>query len=168
MSNVSVEQKREFVKWFLNNFQCKWRESVWTLNYLMSHDQLLQQVHFVENARGNYSRAIFISTTCVETKPFVFYRNGLVGTDPDKAFQHIRHNRDEDIYIELNFADKYKYPQFIEVLEGGASDETELPFTERLELAQVVNDLEKLAKAQLIDYALDTRNEELFRKLIAN
>ncbi|WP_353050937.1 IDEAL domain-containing protein [Bacillus wiedmannii] len=58
--------------------------------------------------------------------------------------------------------------KFIEVLEGGASDETELPFTERLELAQVVNDLEKLAKAQLIDYALDTRNEELFRKLIAN
>lgn len=168
MSNVSVEKKREFVKWFLNNFQCKWRESVWTLNYLMSHDQLLQQVHFVENARGNYSRAIFISTTCVETKPFVFYRNGLVGTDPDKAFQHIRHNRDEDIFIELNFADKYKHPQFIEILEGETSDETELPFTERLELAQVVNDLEKLAKAQLIDHALDTRNEELFRKLIAN
>ncbi|PEM55375.1 YpiB family protein [Bacillus wiedmannii] len=168
MNNVSVEQKREFIKWFLNNFQSKWRESVWFLNYVMSHDQLMKKVHFVENARGNYSRAIFISTTCVETKPFVFYRNGSSGTDPEKAFQHIRHNRDEDIYIELNFADKYKYPQFIEVLEGGVSDETELPFTERLELAQVVSNLENLAKAQLIDYALDTRNEELFRKLIAN
>jgi len=168
MSIVSVEKKREFIKWFLNNFQSKWRESVWTLNYLMSHDQLLQKVHFIENARGNYSRAIFISTTCVETKPFMFYRNGSSGTDPDKAFQHIRHNRDEDIYIELNFADKYKFPQFVDVLEGEVSDETELPFTERLELAQVVNDLEKLAKAQLIDHALDTRNEELFRKLIAN
>ncbi|OOR22784.1 YpiB family protein [Bacillus wiedmannii] len=168
MSNVSVEKKREFVKWFLNNFQSKWRESVWILNYLMSHDQLMQKVHFVENARGNYSRAISISTTCLETKPFVFYRNGSFGTDPDKAFQHIRYNRDEEIYIELNFADKYKYPQFIEVLEGGASDETELPLTERLELAQVFNDLEKIGKAQLIDYALDTRNEELFRKLITN
>ncbi|PGU48390.1 YpiB family protein [Bacillus cereus] len=168
MSNVSVEKKREFIKWFLNNFQSKWRESVWTLNYLMSHDQLLKKVHFIENARGNYSRAIFISTTCVETKPFMFYRNGSSGTDPDKAFQHIRHNRDEDIYIELNFADKYKFPQFVDVLEGEVSDDTELPLTERLELAQVVNDLEKLAKAQLIDYALDTRNEELFRKLIAN
>ncbi|WP_439022664.1 YpiB family protein [Bacillus thuringiensis] len=168
MSSVSVEKKREFIKWFLNNFQSKWRESVWVLNYVMSHDQLMKKVHFVENARGNYSRAIFISTTCVETKPFVFYRNGSPGTDPDKAFQHIRHNRDEDIYIELNFADKYKYPQYLKVLEGEVSDETKLSLTERLELAQVVNDLEKLAKAQLIDYALDTRNEELFRKLIAN
>ncbi|HGH7180719.1 YpiB family protein [Bacillus luti] len=168
MSNVSVEQKREFIKWFMNNYQSKWRESVWILNYVMSHDRLMQKVHFVENARGNYSSAIFISTICVETKPFVFYRNGLSGTDPEKAFQHIRHNRDEDVYIELNFADKYKYPQYLEVLEGEVSDETELPLTERLELAQVVNDLEKLGKAQLIDYALDTRNEELFRKLIAN
>ena len=48
------------------------------------------------------------------------------------------------------------------------TDETDLPMTDRVELAQVVNDLEKLGKAQLIDYALDTRNEELFRKLIAN
>ena len=35
----------------LNNYQLKQRECVWILNYLMSHDQLMHKVHFVEHAK---------------------------------------------------------------------------------------------------------------------
>ena len=47
---ISVNEKKEFVRWFLNNYQLKRRECVWILNYLMSHDQLMEKVHCVENA----------------------------------------------------------------------------------------------------------------------
>ena len=48
---VSVNEKKDFVKWFLNNYQLKQRECVWILNYLMSHDHLMHTVHFVEHAK---------------------------------------------------------------------------------------------------------------------
>ncbi|HHT7186882.1 MULTISPECIES: YpiB family protein [Bacillus] len=168
MSIVSVEKKREFIEWFKEHYKMKWRECLWILEYLLKNEGALKRVHFVERVKFDKPISLFMSTQCTKTVPFKFYKNNLVSDDPDKAFDQIRFNQKETIFIELNFADKFRYPLFIEVLEGEVSDETDLPFTERLELAQVVNDLEKLAKAQLIDHALDTRNEELFRKLIAN
>ena len=48
---VSVNEKKDFIRWFLNHYQLKRRECVWILNYLMSHDQLMEKVHFVEQAQ---------------------------------------------------------------------------------------------------------------------
>lgn len=168
MGSVSVEKKREFIEWFKEHYKMKWRECLWILDYLLKNEGALKRVHFVERVKFDKPISLFMSTQCTKTVPFKFYRNNLVSDDPDKAFDHIRFNLKEKIFIELNFSDKFRYPLFIEVLEGEVTDETDLPMTDRVELAQVVNDLEKLGKAQLIDYALDTRNEELFRKLIAN
>lgn len=47
---VSVNEKKDFIRWFLNHYQLKRRECVWILNYLMSHDSLMEKVHFVEQA----------------------------------------------------------------------------------------------------------------------
>lgn len=40
---ISVNEKKEFIRWFLNHYQLKRRECVWILNYLMSHDQLMEK-----------------------------------------------------------------------------------------------------------------------------
>lgn len=40
---VSVNEKKDFIRWFLNHYQLKRRECVWILNYLMSHDQLMKK-----------------------------------------------------------------------------------------------------------------------------
>ncbi|EOR23584.1 hypothetical protein A499_12046 [Niallia nealsonii AAU1] len=40
---VSVNEKKDFIRWFLNHYQLKRRECVWILNYLMSHDQLMEK-----------------------------------------------------------------------------------------------------------------------------
>lgn len=168
MSNVSVEKKREFIVWFLEHYKMKWKECFWMLEYFLKNEGALKRVHFVENVEFDKPISLFMSAQSTKTTPFKYYSNNLVSEDPDRAFNHIRFHPKEDIFITLNFADKYLHPQFIEVLEGEGTDETDLPMAVRVELAQVVNDLEKLGKAQLIDYALDTRNEELFRKLIAN
>lgn len=50
-SSVPIVDKKNFVRWFLKNFQLKRRECVWILNYLLSNDELLENIHFVEEAR---------------------------------------------------------------------------------------------------------------------
>ena len=59
--------KREegFCKMVLNNYQLKQRECVWILNYLMSHDQLMHKVHFVEHAKY-CPRGLVMSANCVK------------------------------------------------------------------------------------------------------
>ena len=73
---VTVNEKKEFVRWFLTNYQLKRRECVWILNYLMSHDQLMKRVHFVEQAQF-CPRGMVMSTHCVEDPPFRFYKENL-------------------------------------------------------------------------------------------
>lgn len=68
---VSVNEKKDFVKWFLNNYQLKQRECVWILNYLMSHDQLMHKVHFVEHAKY-CPRGLVMSANCVKIHRFTF------------------------------------------------------------------------------------------------
>lgn len=51
---VSVNEKKDFIRWFLNHYQLKRRECVWILNYLMSHDSLMEKVHLW--SRLNFAR----------------------------------------------------------------------------------------------------------------
>ena len=82
---VSVEDKKNFIQWFLNNYQLKKRESVWILNYLMNHDELLGQLHFVQEAKF-CPRGIIMTSQCSEEVAFRFYKNQLVTTDAEKPF----------------------------------------------------------------------------------
>ena len=113
---VSVNEKKDFIRWFLNHYQLKRRECVWILNYLMSHDQLMEKVHFVEQAQY-CPRGIIMSAHCADEVPFRFYKENIMTTDAEKSFHDIRLNREEDIYIQLNFRASFKVPQFAAVLE---------------------------------------------------
>jgi uncharacterized protein YpiB (UPF0302 family) len=113
---VSVDEKKDFVRWFLNNYQLKRRECVWILNYLMNHDRLMKNVHFVEQAQY-CPRGLIMSTHCVDDVPFRFYKENVMTTDAEKSFHDIRLNREEDIYIQLNFVSSFHSPQYVAVLE---------------------------------------------------
>lgn len=167
MRNITVTKKREFIKWLLNNYQFKSRPSVWILNFLYSHDHLLEKVHFVENANKT-PRGIIIATRCVNEVPLRYYRNGKIIMDEEKCFHDIRLNRDEDIYIELNFKDKYNYEEYWEVYEENPFDKPDTSeFGEQavhfLDYCLYEFKVEQLKKR--IDEAIDAGNKELFMKL---
>src|SRR6478752_100800 len=113
---VTVNEKKEFVRWFLTNYQLKRRECVWILNYLMSHDQSMKRVHFGEQAQF-CPRGMVMSTHCVEDPPFRFYKENIMTTDAEKSFHDIRLNREEDIYIQINFRASNLSHQYAAVLE---------------------------------------------------
>lgn len=167
---VSVNEKKDFIRWFLNHYQLKRRECVWILNYLMSHDQLMEKVHFVDQTQY-CPRGLVMSTHCVDEVPFRFYKENVMTTDAEKSFHDIRLNRDEDIFIQLNFHAANKAPQYAAVLEENPFIPQSLHVNEqdRLIAEQVL--LESLQKFQkekllrLIDEALDEKDKETFNHL---
>ena len=169
---VSVNEKKDFIRWFLNHYQLKKRECVWILNYLMSHDQLMKKVHFVEDAQF-CPRGLVMATHCVEEAPFKFYKSNVMTTDAEKSFHDIRLNREEDIYISLHFRSAYSSHQYAAVLEknpfiprSNVSNEKDKIIAEQV-IEQSLVSFQKDQLLKQIDQALDENNPEMFQKLTA-
>lgn len=167
---VSVNEKKDFIRWFLSNYQLKRRECVWILNYLMSHDNLMRKVHFVELAKY-CPRGIIMSTHCVDDVPFRFYKEKIMTTDAEKSFHDIRLNRDDDIYLQLNFKSSFHAPQYVAVLEENPylpkhlnENEQDKDYAEKI-LNQSVYIFKKNKLLKLIDQALDEQNKIEFDRL---
>lgn len=167
---VSVNEKKDFIRWFLNHYQLKRRECVWILNYLMSHDQLMEKVHFVDNAE-RCPRGLIMSTHCVDEVPFRFYKENVMTTDAEKSFHDIRLNRDEDIYIQLNFYASNQAHQYAAVLVENPFMPKKLEISEKDKLIAeqfLVASIEKFQKEkllELIDEALDKGDQQSFQEL---
>lgn len=113
---VSLEEKKSFIGWFLDRHQLKRRESMWILNYLLNHDIVLNKVHFVEDVETT-PRGIMMSTVGMDNEPFLFYKDGKVFNDPEQAFHEVRLNWQEDMYLELVFREPWKTEQYLAILE---------------------------------------------------
>ncbi|KZZ86400.1 MULTISPECIES: ReoY family proteolytic degradation factor [Bacillaceae] len=170
MTPVSVHEKKDFIRWFLNHYQLKRRECVWILNYLMSHDSLMERVHFVEQAQY-CPRGIIMSTHCVEEVPFRFYKENVMTTDAEKSFHDIRLNREEELYIQINFRSAYQSPQYAAVMEGNPfmpkhlnGNEKDRIIAERV-LESAIQTYQKDKLLQMIDDALDRHDEHAFKDL---
>ncbi|MBD8070237.1 ReoY family proteolytic degradation factor [Bacillus sp. PS06] len=167
---VSVNEKKDFIRWFLNNYQLKRRECVWILNYLMSHDQLMKNVHFVEQAQY-CPRGIIMSTHCVDDVPFRFYKENVMTTDAEKSFHDIRLNRDEEIYIQLNFRSSFHTPQYVAVLEENPFMPKHLQVNEKDTLLaekfleESIHSYQKEKLLREIDEALDRQDPSEFQRL---
>ncbi|MBA4536090.1 YpiB family protein [Bacillus aquiflavi] len=167
---VSVNEKKDFIRWFLNHYQLKRRECVWILNYLMSHDQLMEKVHFVEQAQF-CPRGLVMSTHCVDDVPFRFYKQNVMTTDAEKSFHDIRLNRDEEIYIQLNFRSANQAHQFVAVLEENPYIPSDLQTNEMDQLIAeqfLTRSIKKFNREKLlkqIDEALDRHDKVLFQQL---
>ncbi|MGM7682717.1 ReoY family proteolytic degradation factor [Cytobacillus sp. Hm23] len=167
---VSVNEKKDFIRWFLSNYQLKRRECVWILNYLMSHDQLMKHVHFVEQSQY-CPRGIIMSTHCVDDVPFRFYKENVMTTDAEKSFHDIRLNREEEIYIQLNFRASIHSPNYAAVLEENPYIPKQLHINEKDRilaerfLEDSITSFQKEKLLKLIDEALDCDDKDEFNRL---
>lgn len=167
---VSVNEKKDFIRWFLNHYQLKRRECVWILNYLMSHDQLMEKVHFVEQAQY-CPRGLIMSTHCVDKVPFRFYKENVMTTDAEKSFHDIRLNRDENIFIQLNFHASNQAHQYAAVLEENPFVPKHLQMNEKdgvIAEQLLKGSIERFQREKLlhlIDQALDNQDREAFQIL---
>lgn len=167
---VTVEQKKEFVRWFLKRYQMKRRECKWILTYLLSHDNLMERVHFVEESHY-CPRAMVMSVTESSGVPFRFYKGNLMTADAEKSFHDLRLNPTEDMYIQLNFPNVPPPIEYLSALEQNTfmpkylnvNDKDTKLVNELIE--HLMNQQEDEAYNRMIDEALDTGNKERFLAL---
>ncbi|MFB1049322.1 ReoY family proteolytic degradation factor [Paraliobacillus sp. JSM ZJ581] len=168
-TSVSVQDKKTFIKWFLQHYQLKKRESVWILNYLTNHEALLAQVHFIREARY-CPRGIVISTHCSNDVPFRFYKNHIVTTDAEKSFHDIRLNRSDPIYIQLCFENAHQNVNYVAVLEDNPYLPDDFFITKQEKklakdvLEYTLYEAQKKYLRKKINQALDMKDEDLFKQ----
>lgn len=169
---VPVAAKKDFVRWFLKRYKLKRRECVWILNYLLSHEALLKNVHFTDEAHY-CPRAMVISTTKSESIPFRFYKGNLMTADAEKSFHDLRLHEDEKMYIQLNFPDSNTCPHYASVREENPFlpsylqvSETDRRIAQQLVEESIISMTEEVLRKS-IDEALDTNDRERFIALTA-
>ncbi|HLQ70797.1 MAG TPA: ReoY family proteolytic degradation factor [Bacillota bacterium] len=169
--SIPTKKKQTFLNWFLNHYRLKKRESFWILNYLLNHPHTLKNVHFVHDIT-HCPRSMVITSVCSNEIAFLFCKNHIVTTDADKAFHDLRFNKNEPLYIQLQFNKANQNVLLAGVLEENPflTDE-EIVTKEDKENAQQIlhNALYAFKKQTLlknIDHALDNKNEQLFNELV--
>lgn len=176
-TTVTIAEKKHFLRWFLANYQLQSREAEMLMRYMMTRENVLRRVHFVENFR-QLPRVIVVSTSCVPVAPFRYYRrNKPVSTDVEQAFLDLYQHPDEDIYVGLFFKDRATSPAYASVLEESTATELEPAVKEMITLqAEWIIDqaLRTFQRGRLMDtvnQALDSGNRDAFleasRQLIA-
>ncbi|RDW22053.1 ReoY family proteolytic degradation factor [Oceanobacillus chungangensis] len=164
---ISINDKKSFIQWFLNHYQLKKRESVWILNYLVNHKELLMNVHFVHDVKFT-PRGIIMTAHCSDEVPFRFYKNQLVTTDAEKTFHDIRLNQHDDLYIQLNFKNANQNAYYASIMEDNPFIPDDYFITKKEKdiakqiLDKTVFDYKRNTLLKEIDQALDEMDQEKF------
>ena len=169
-SSIPIIEKKIFIRWFLKNHQLKRRECVWILNYLLSNDRLLENVHFVEEAHY-CPRAMVMSSVEHNGVPFRFYKGNVMTSDAEKSFHDLRLNPDEGIFIQINFPNIPPHLHYLAVLEENPYMPKTLHISEKdriiaeqlLKNSMMAFQEEKILRE--IDEALDAGDKERFFEL---
>lgn len=155
MFNPSLETKKKFISWFISNHSLKRRESLWILNYLLNHEILLKQIHFVEHVEATPKGMLF-STIKPAQESFLFFKEGTKFDNPEVAFHDMRLHWKEDCYVELDFPNAYKSMVSFAVLEKNPY------YIQEVEEMEVVEDeLDLIQKEVLISQLKSEINEAL-------
>ncbi|RKD25731.1 hypothetical protein BEP19_01960 [Ammoniphilus oxalaticus] len=174
---ITISAKREFIRWFLNNYQFKKNEGSWLFNYFLTDDRLLEKVHFTDDLY-NREKTMIISTVCSHATPFLYQKKSRLNYDVEEAFNDIKENPNEDVYINIFFKDRMSCPQYLIVLEGRGKTErqgqTQPRVTQDNMAASLMTELviDQLMRSnrlkeltEQIDAALVKRDKPLFMKL---
>ncbi|TVP91644.1 ReoY family proteolytic degradation factor [Alkalibacterium sp.] len=170
-SRIQLKDKKKFLKWFLQRYQMKRRESMWILNYLLNHDIVLNKTKFVEQA-DKTPRGIKMAAVGVDDEPFRFYKEGQEFDHPEQAFHEVRLNWHTDLYIELLFQDAFLSPEYVTVLEDNPfakwNDRLTPDIDEEVDDAVDAFYLQEQRQQLLdaIDQALETDNKTDFYSLV--
>ena len=171
-SSIPNADKKEFIRWFLKNYQLKRREGVWILNYLLTSDTLLSRVRFTDDVH-KCPRAIVMSTIETNSIPFRFYKGNMMTNEAEKAFYDLRNKTDHDIYIQLNFSNNPPNPLYLAVIEANPYVPSSKPVREIdakiashvMQESQVL--FQERVLLNLIDRALDEGDEQSFHQYVA-
>lgn len=168
MYETTLKKKKKFLQNFSLNNQFKQKEILWILNYIVNNNTILEKISFVDNAI-NYDNGLLISTSKVDTPAIILYKtNQQYLSDPEKIFEHLRKNKETEIYIQLNFEKIDKCEDYNHLIKK-QNDSNLLSFQDNKEIENFLKYTELLFERKYlmieIDKTLKSRNEKKFLKL---
>lgn len=159
-SKVTNTDKKHFLKWFTQNYELKRRESLWILDYLYSHDIMLEKTHFVQNV-DQTSRGIYMTVKGNQKPAFRFYKNGHEFKDAMQAFHEIRLNWSASLYVEIDFEDAWEQPNYLAVIE----DNPYFPWNENIP-SEITDKMDDVLDYETLIIARDQLLNEIDKVLV--
>ncbi|WP_026672178.1 YpiB family protein [Alkalihalobacterium bogoriense] len=170
---VSTTEKKQFLRWFLDNHRLKRTEARMIIEYIVKHPHLLENISFTERVPQN-GKAIVISSINSDEPGFEFYYRKRKSDNISHALGELMGSPSDRVYLLIHFHGKMRNHHYTQLVESPALDNIKRyeQFQKYSKEADVVIEKAMLEtkKAELrkqIDDALDEMNEPLFKKLVA-
>ncbi|WP_025730399.1 YpiB family protein [Atopobacter phocae] len=164
----SSNDKKRFLKWFIENYELSRRESLWILNYLLNHDFILPRIHFSDDVHLT-DNGLVMSIKDAPERSFEYYQNGRLIQDPEIAFHELRTNWRKDFYVELLFDHSYETLLSFNIYEAHQEQDQEELEKKSEATDSALRSINRMLKEnqlkQAIDRALDDNDFETVKKL---
>lgn len=168
---VDIQQKKDYLNWFMAHSNFSRREILWVLNYIASHDTILEHVHFIEHVDKTPRGIRFISADFEQASPIAMFINGRIFVDVDQIFHEIRLNWKKELYLETSFPRNWEEPNYVTVLEDNPyaswNDSIDKEVVHEIDEYLIEAEAESKLKAyyEEIDLALANGDEDEFLRL---
>ena len=97
-SNIT-QMKQSYIEYALFHYHFKSRISVWILNYIKSHTELLEHVHFVNQRIFNH-KTLELALTNTDAPAIRLVKNNHLLINTNEIFEYVTtHQNDFDILI---------------------------------------------------------------------
>lgn len=168
---ISPMEKRNFLKWFMENHRLKRTDSRKVLDYMINHYPFLENLSFTEKIPPN-KKTIVVSSMNSDEPGFIFYHHHIKSEDVSLALGNIMMNPSEKINMIIHFNGKMFNQRYLQLVENPGIESMKIyeqhqKFAKEadklFEKVKMEKEIELLKKQ--IDQALDQRDKELFTLL---
>lgn len=168
---VSAWAKKNFLHWFIENYQFDSDGPKHILFHLAENEESLTRTHLVLD--GSYLRPLLVlSTSGTGMPPFILKTFNSTVTDSEMLLNRLQLLKDSPLYLTLYFPDRLSCDAFHAVieespvtLESTLGQQILIDFELSLWSESFKRELEKAELLSEIDHALDERNRRMFKRL---
>ena len=164
--NKVLQEKRQFIYWFLETQTLKNPQSIKVLYTLLQNDTLLIQTKFVTDISG-FQNALLISAESTPAQPFICKVGGIYYHLIEESVAALSSLSSETLYVCLSYKRCFPCTSTDLIMDPQHNSDEDFMETVAQEMQQYLWQKE-IKKHQLliaIDEALDQKNKEEFTRL---
>lgn len=157
----SLKYKKRFLRWFISHQLSENDDVSWFLDDLLADEKALHRIRFVEKVDSS-PKGMIISTIPGD-KPFIFFKGAVESDNVYTAYHELQLHENEPFYVKIKFpsVEKNRLYQMLLREEKSYTKRNKAIATHLLD--HLLQKEKKALLLQKIDWALDTKNEEMFQ-----
>jgi len=157
----SLKYKKRFLRWFIMHQLDDDNDVTWFLDDLSVDEQALNRIRFVDNI--DESPKGMIISTFPEDEPFIFFKGSIKTDNVYTAYHELQLHDNEPFYVQIKFPSVEHNRLYQLLLREERSFEKRNKAIATHLLNHLLHKEKEALLAQKIDWALDTKNEEMFQ-----